>query len=140
MHYSYRARLESMPEGGFLATFPDVPAAIASGETRPAALAQAVHALVAGLTMAVEAGESLPQPKAKTGTSVAVPAPAALKIAVIDAFNASNMTKSALGAALGKSEAEARRILDPDHATKLPMLEAALAALGKKVLVSVEDA
>ena len=41
---------------------------------------------------------------------------------------------------MGKSDNEPHRILDPDHPTKLPALEAALAALGKAVIVSVRDA
>jgi antitoxin HicB len=32
MHYSYRARFDSDPEGGILVTFPDAPEAITHGE------------------------------------------------------------------------------------------------------------
>lgn len=35
---------------------------------------------------------------------------------------------------------EARRILDPDHATSLPRLEAALQALGRRLVVGVAAA
>jgi len=41
---------------------------------------------------------------------------------------------------IGKAETEAYRVLDPDHATKLASLEAALRALGKEVVISVKDA
>ena len=36
---------------------------------------------------------------------------------------------------LGKDEKLVRRILDPDHATKLDMLEATLAVLGRRVII-----
>ena len=41
---------------------------------------------------------------------------------------------------LGKDAKEIRRILDPDHATKIPALVAALAALGRRLVVGVEAA
>jgi antitoxin HicB len=41
---------------------------------------------------------------------------------------------------LGKAETEAHRILDPDHHTKAPALEEALAIFGKRAVVSVLDA
>ena len=64
----------------------------------------------------------------------------ALKLAVIEAFIAAGISKSELGRRLGKGETEARRILDPDHPTKLVALQAALRLLGKQVVVSVRDA
>jgi antitoxin HicB len=71
---------------------------------------------------------------------IPVEATDALKLAVIDAFKAAKISKSELGRRLGKGETQARRILDPDHPTKLPVLESALSVLGKKVIVSVLDA
>jgi antitoxin HicB len=41
---------------------------------------------------------------------------------------------------LGVDEKEARRILDPDSATKADRLEAALSVLGRKLTIAVEAA
>jgi antitoxin HicB len=41
---------------------------------------------------------------------------------------------------LRKDEKEIRRILDPRHPTKLPALIAALRALGKRLVVGIEEA
>jgi antitoxin HicB len=41
---------------------------------------------------------------------------------------------------LGVDEKEARRILDPDSATKADRLEEALSALGRKLHIAVETA
>lgn len=56
--------------------------------------------------------------------------------AVYSAGKASGMTKVALAALVGRSEGEMRRILDPDHGTKLDQLEETAAALGGRLVVS----
>lgn len=50
------------------------------------------------------------------------------------------MTRVALAGKLGKAEGEVRRMLDPYHRTKLGALEAGLLALGKRLVVSIEEA
>lgn len=143
MHYLYRARIDRDPDGGFLVTFPDVPEAITHGDDLNEARINATEALGLALRGYVIAGRSLPSPHAERDDSlVDIPLEAtdALKLAVIDAFNVARISKSELARRLGKRETEARRILDPDHPTKLPVLEAALSVLGKKVVVSVLDA
>ena len=50
------------------------------------------------------------------------------------------MTRVALAGKLGKAETEVRRMLDPYHRTKLPAIEAGLRALGKRLVVTVEEA
>lgn len=47
---------------------------------------------------------------------------------------------SELGRRIGKNEKEVRRILDPKHATKLPTMVEALRALGKRMVVGIEEA
>ena len=69
--------------------------------------------------------------------SVTVSADDALKIAVISAFRQARISKAELARRLGKAENEARRILDPGHATKLGPMQAALAALGKEVVITI---
>ena len=61
----------------------------------------------------------------------------AIKLAVIEAFNEANMLKRELARRHGKTEKEARRILDPDHHSKLGQLQDAMQALGKTIVVSV---
>lgn len=45
MEYTYKAKFETDPDGGFVVTFPDVPEAITAGENRAEALENAVEAL-----------------------------------------------------------------------------------------------
>ncbi len=142
MEYVYRARIEPDPEGGFLVTFPDVPEAITSGNRTEEARANAVEALGLALRGIVAMDRRLPKPTANGSglVPVAVDPATALKLAVIDAFRNSGMTKSELARRIGRAENEARRILDPDHPSKLPLLRAALSAFGKEIVVSVRDA
>jgi antitoxin HicB len=141
MEYIFDARLEPDPEGGFVVTFPDVPEAITAGKTREEALANATEALGLALRGVVSLGRSLPERTRRPGLApVAIEAADALKLALVEAFRQSGLTKTELGRRLGKTETEARRILDPDHATKIATMQIALASLGKSVVVSVRDA
>lgn len=140
MNYVYYASIESDPDGGYIVTFPDVPEAITQGEDRGDAVASGADALGMALRGYLAAGRALPRPQASIGTPVAVPAEDAMKLALVEAFRESGMSKTELAARLGKAETEARRILDPDHPTKLATMQAALAALGKTVVITVRDA
>lgn len=142
MEYIFGAKIETDPEGGFLVTFPDVPEAITGGDTHAEARANAAEALGLALRGIALMGRPLPRPqiRGKGLVPVSVAPDTALKLAVVEAFRQSGLSKSELARRLGKIETEARRILDPDHATKLPLLQAALAVLGKEIVVSVRDA
>ncbi len=142
MDYIFAANIEPDPDGGFLVTFPDVPEAITGGETIADARSSAVEALGLALRGYLASNLPLPKPVAKRTGLVQIPVDTttALKLAVVEAFNASGLSKSELARQLGKAEGEARRILDPDHPTKLPILQATLALLGKEIVVTVRDA
>ncbi|NJL08185.1 MAG: helix-turn-helix domain-containing protein, partial [Methylacidiphilales bacterium] len=56
------------------------------------------------------------------------------------AWRASGLSKVELARLMGVAETEVRRILDPEHATKLATLEAAARALGHRITVEVAQA
>ena len=142
MNFSYGGSFTADPEGGFLVTFPDVPEAITSGDDLDEARRNAVEALGLALRGYLAEDRTPPSPAAKGRHLVSIPldAETALKVAVIVSFRKAGISKLEFARRLGKQETEARRILDPDHSTKLASLEAALAVLGKQVVVSVRDA
>ncbi|WP_336294858.1 type II toxin-antitoxin system HicB family antitoxin [Bartonella sp. CB169] len=83
----------------------------------------------------------LPTPQRHKGLiTITVDAWNALKIAVVEAFNEADITKTELTNRLGKQETEARRILDPNHPTKLQTLEKTLTVVGKQVIITIKDA
>ncbi len=142
MDYIYDAWFQPDPEGGFLVTFPDVPEAITAGDDEAEARRNAVEALGLALRGLLAHGRSLPVPgKPRKGhVRIAVDPEDALKLALVEAFARSGLSKSEFARRLGKADTEGRRILDPDHPTKLGVMQAALAVLGKAVIVSVRDA
>jgi antitoxin HicB len=140
MQYVYLAELGVDPDGGYLVTFPDVPEAITHGENRQEAITNAREALGLALRGMVQGGQPIPQPQATTGVAVAVDPEDAIKLAVIEAFRQAGISKRELARRLGKTENEARRILDPDHHSKIGPLQDAMQALGKTIVVSVQEA
>jgi antitoxin HicB len=139
--YTYAALFEPGDEGGLVVSFPDVPEAITQGDDQKDAAAMAEEALGLALLTYPARGLPLPPPSVRDGlVPVTVDPQTAAKLAVLEAFAAAGLTKSELGRRLGKDEKEVRRILDPMHPTKLPALQAALAALGRRLVIGVADA
>ncbi|KKX24348.1 type II toxin-antitoxin system HicB family antitoxin [Rhizobium sp. LC145] len=138
--YSYAAVFEPTErEGGFTVTFPDVPEAITEGEGMADARAMAEDALGVALLTYLEMGRALPEPIAE-GYMIAPAPEIAMKIAVIETFRASGLSRTELARRIGKDEKEARRLLDPDTATKLPLMNSALAAMGQRLVIGLEAA
>lgn len=140
MEFCYRATIEANPDGGFLVSFEDVPEALTEGKTIEEACVNAVEALGLALRGILAENRPLPRPQATQGIPIAVAADDALKLAVINSFRLAGITKTELARRLGKQEVEARRILDPDHATKVATMQEAMRALGKTIIVSVMEA
>jgi antitoxin HicB len=138
--YSFGVSLKNDPDGGVLATFADVPEAISHGKDREDAIRSAQEALAVALFGYLKEGRTIPRARRKSGVQVAPQATDILKIAVVEAWMASSLSKSEFARMLGVDEKEARRILDPDAATKADRLEEALSVLGRKLTISVEAA
>ena len=140
--FVYAARFEPGDEGGVVVTFPDVPEAITQGDSEADAMKQAQEAL--GLALLTYPRRDLPIPHAKAKgrglIAIAVEPEVAAKIAVLEAFKRSGISKSELGRRIGKDEKEVRRILDPRHNTKLATLTGALRELGEQLVVGVQTA
>ena len=141
MRYEYWAELTPDPDGGYLVTFPDVPEALTHGDTKEEALENAREALGLALRGYVAGKQELPASKLRRKLYPVVPsADDAIKLATVLAFRESGKTKVELAALLGKGENEIRRILDPDHPTKLASMQAALRLLGKEIVIDIRDA
>lgn len=61
------------------------------------------------------------------------PAGTSMKAALYASMQQQNVSKAELVRRLGLDEKEAGRMLDPRHGTKVPALERALHALGKRI-------
>lgn len=116
--------------GGFVVTCRDVPEVVTED-----ALNEAQGALEAAIEMRIEDGLAIPVPSAKKRGEhyAALPVGTAMKATLYVSMQEQNVSKAELARRLGLDEKEARRMLDPKHGTKLPALERALQALGKRV-------
>jgi antitoxin HicB len=137
MRYAYPARLESSDDGSILVTFRDLPEATTFGKDMLDALASATDCLDTALLIRLKRGEPVPEPSRAEPHEKIVPASlgVAAKAAFARAFAESGMTRVALAAELGLGETEIRRMLDPEHATKLDRLNEALQALGRRLVL-----
>jgi len=90
----------------------------------------------------IEARRPIPAPsKAKRGqVMVTLPVLAAAKLALYEAMQTAQITNAELGRRLGISEGAVRRLLDLDHRSHIGQVEAALAALGHRLVVAIDAA
>ena len=128
--------------GTIIAEVVDVPGAITVGKNRAAALDQAQDALVAMLNGYMAEKKLIPAPsRPKRGQpTVTLPPMVAAKLAIYQAMQVGNITQLELAARLGCDGRQVRRLLDLDHNSRLDQLEAALRALGKRLVVDVQNA
>ncbi len=138
--FIYPAKLESdMEEGGYVVTFRDVPVAVTQGQTLEEAAANAADALSEAIAGHILDEEPIPEPSAplEGELPVALPLQMALKTALYIAIKEKGLSKRALAKLLDVDEKEARRILDPHHGTRLPVIEKALTTMGRKIEVGI---
>ena len=137
MRYVFSARLEQNKDGRWVVSFRDVPEALTDGADREEALAEAVDALGAALAGYVYEPRTIPIPsRPKRGeVPVSVPSLIAAKLALYQAMCEQDVTNVALARRLGVTEAVVRRLVDPDHSSKIEKVEAALEVLGKRLVV-----
>ncbi len=122
-------------DGGFVVTFRDLPEAITQGDSIEQALAEAADCLEEAIAARIDDQLDIPNPSPPKGGEYLVPVPiqTALKAALYLAMGEAGITKVQLARTLNTHEKEVRRILDPHHGTKLPTMERALSALGKRI-------
>lgn len=122
-------------DGGYVVTCRDIPEVVTQGESVEDALDAAEGALEAAIEMRIEDGMEIPVPSSRRrGEHLAgLPVGTAMKAALHVSMREQNVSKADLARRLGVDEKEARRMLDPKNGTKVPALERALHALGKRV-------
>ena len=127
---------------GFHVRFPDLPEALTGGNDLDDTKAQAADCLAEALAGRIRRGDVIPDPsKTKRGQHlVSVPLYLAPKLALYLAMREIGLRNTDLAKRLGVSETVVRRMLDPKHDTKPAKIQAALEELGKRIVISFEDA
>ena len=138
---AYPVRLDPQARGAVLVSFPDIPEALTEGRTERAALAEAEDCLIAALGGYINDRRDIPPPSPGRGRPlVTLPALTAAKIALYRAMRARGLSNTALAEQLGTAEGTVRRLLDLDHRSHIGQVEAALQALGQRLVVVTQAA
>jgi antitoxin HicB len=143
MDFVYPARLAPQPEGGFTVTFSDLPEAITEGDDRDEALAMAADCLAAVIGWRVERRRDIPTPSKVRRGQVGVPVPlqVAAKAALYLAMKRKGVSFSELARRLNYSQPlQVRRLIDPNTATSMKKIDEAVAAMGGRLHVGIDDA
>ena len=127
---------------GFHVRFPDLPEALTGGHSLDDTRVQASDCLAEAIAGRIARGDVIPAPsRPKRGQYfIAVPLYLAPKLALYLAMRERRVPNTGLARRLGVSETVVRRMLDPKHATRPEKIQAALLALGKRIVVTFEDA
>lgn len=140
--FSYPAKFRNDEGGRQVVSFPDFPEAHTDGKDSLEATEEAVDCLGSTIAFRISDKRDIPSPSQPRRGDRLVPVPLwiAGKLALYLAMRERRVSNSKLARMLGVRETVVRRMLDPNHDTKAEKLHAALAALGKRLTVAVEDA
>ena len=142
MRLTYPVTLTPAEEGGFIVGFPDFPEAHSQGDDKAEALTEAVDCLEAVLAMYMRLRRAFPHPsRRRHGQHLVAPGSLiATKAGLYLALAESGVSQRELARRLHVPASHVTRLLDPAHHSRLEQIDAALAALGKRLAVSVERA
>ena len=140
--FAYPARFATGKDGRVLVEFIDMPRLATDGANMREAREEAIDALGSDLSIRLSRKEEIPDPSAPKRGQRLVPVPLWLapKLALYLAMRESGTGNSELARRMGVDERVIRRMLDPAHATKTAKIQAALAVLGKQMIVEVRTA
>ena len=140
--FMYPARFSKETDGRLLVEFVDLPHVATDGEDPQEAFDEAIDALGSELSIRLSRREGIPEPSAAKRGQRLVPVPwwLAPKLALYLAMREQGIGNCELARRLKVDERVVRRMLDPAHETKAEKIQAALAAMGKRLVMDVEDA
>ena len=139
---AYPAVFKHDRTGRTLVSFPDFTTAHTDGADTNEALEQAIDCLGSAVAFAMADKVAIPKPsRVKRGQrDVPVPFWIVGKLALYWAIRDLEISQSELAQRLNVRKTVVRRMLDPNHDTKPEKIQAALEALGKRVVTAYDDA
>ncbi|WP_346400740.1 type II toxin-antitoxin system HicB family antitoxin [Pseudomonas syringae] len=140
--YNFAIRFEQYNEPGLAINCRDLPELHGWGEDRDHCISQAVDAIETTLSIYVDRREAIPKatPPMDGEHVVHLPAVTVAKIVLWNSMMERDMRKADLRRLLGVHQVQGDRLVDFLHTSKMEQVEAALAALGKRISLSVEAA
>ena len=146
--FAYPATFTSDEDGRVLVRFPDLPDALTDGADMEEALTQASDCLGAAIAARLNEAEPIPPPSRQRpsgrGSSastriIVCPAEIAQKAALHLAMRDSGVRIVDLARTLDIDKTEVRRLLDPARTARPERIEAAIAACGMAMRVTLTD-
>jgi antitoxin HicB len=123
-----------------LVTCPDLPELTTFGEDEEDALRRATDAIEEALAARMAQRESIPSPSRLRGRKAAsLPPLTVAKVGLYQAMRAAGVSKAELGRRLGWHGPQIDRLLDLNHHSKIEQIDQALRAVGKVLVISVQD-
>ena len=140
--FAYPATFTQHEGESWLVSFPDFTASHTDGADMNEAMAEATNCPGSAIAFAMADKCEVPKPsQLKRGqTLVHVPLSIVAKLALYWAIRDLGISQSELARRLDVRETVVRRMLDPNHDTRLEKMQAALAVLGKQVVMAYYDA
>jgi len=124
----------------FLVSFPDFPEAHTFGQDIADALERAPEALATAIDAYIKDRRPIPLPSARGAKyRVAVPALVEAKMVLYDTMRSAHVNKSELARRLRWHLPQVDRLLAMTHGSKLEQLESAFEAMGKRLVIGLED-
>ncbi len=129
--------------GGYVVTFPDFGYGVTQGETDREAMEMAQDLLMLTITDYIREGKRLPPAARRRGRRlrpVPLPALQSAKVDLYTAFLESGLKKAEFARRIGIPKTHMERLFSLRHHSRLDQIEAALAALGKRLHIETRDA
>lgn len=139
--FEYPVDIVPDDNGTLLVTCPDFPEIATFGVDRANALVRAAGALSAAISARIDDREDIPAPSpAKGRPTAALPTLVAGKVSLYRAMRQAGVTQAELARRLGCDPRQVRRLMDPVHSSRQEHIDAALKALGKRLVIGVAEA
>jgi len=129
--------------GGYVVTFPDFDYGVTQGETDQEAIEMAQDLLMLTIGDYIRESKPLPVAKRHRGSKfrpVALPTLQSAKVDLYNTFLTSGLKKAGLARRIGIPKTHIERLFSLRHHSRLNQVEAAFAALGKRLHVEVRNA
>jgi antitoxin HicB len=138
----YPVILEPDTNETILVSFPDFPEAHTFGDDEAEALARAADLLQDVLADYIESRREIPVSSKlrKQDRFVMLPVLTEAKVRLYGEMRSAGVRKAELARRLGCHMRQVDRLLDIHHASRLDQIEAAFAALNKRVVIDVQEA
>lgn len=126
-------------DGTVLATSPDFPELTTFGDDRDEAVARAVNALEEAIAARIHDRKDIPTPS-RGQTRAVLPTLTSVKVLLYQGMRDQGVGKAELARRLGWHMPQVDRVLDVEHRSRLDQMDAALAAIGRRLSVTAAAA